>query len=209
MAIIFDFNGTMVFDGDLHDQAWKSISKEIRKIPLSDEELQTHIHGNVNEKIIEYLIGNVDPKQSECLSLYKEQLYRTMVEEHKLTLVNGLTKFLNYLKEHQIPITIASASIKENIDFFYDYFHLSRWFCKEDIIYDDTTHKNKVSMFLAAAKKLNTPIDQCIVFEDSLSGIKYAKEAGIKTIVCVGENNIKDTTMCIQDYTNTDIYKLI
>lgn len=62
MAIIFDFNGPMIFDGYLHDEAWKSITKELRGTPLSDEELQQHMHGVVNEKIIEYLINDVDPQ---------------------------------------------------------------------------------------------------------------------------------------------------
>lgn len=210
MAIIFDFNGTMIFDGYLHDEAWKSITKELRGTPLSDEELQQHMHGVVNEKIIEYLIKDVDSQQNKCLSQYKEHVYRNMVEEHELTLVEGLPEFLDYLKENNIPMTIASASIKENIDFFYDFFELERWFDREDIVYDDGTHENKITMFQKAADILDTPIENCIVFEDSQSGIRFAKEAGVTAIVSVrNDKNNNDTIMTIQDFTNPDIYKLI
>lgn len=210
MAIIFDFNGTMIFDGYLHDEAWKSITEELRGTPLSDEELQQHMHGVVNEKIIEYLIKDVDPQQNKCLSQYKEHVYRDMVEEHELTLVDGLPEFLDYLKENNIPMTIASASIKENIDFFYDFFDLEHWFNREDIVYDDGTHENKITMFQKAADILATPIENCIVFEDSQSGIRFAREAGVTTIIGVkNDENNNDTVMTIQDFTNPDIYKLI
>ena len=51
----------------------------------------------------------------------------------------------NYLKEHNIPFTIASASIKENIDFFVKTFNLNRWFDLNKIVYDDGSHNNKIS----------------------------------------------------------------
>ena len=210
MGIIFDFNGTMIFDGFLHDKAWKSIAMQLKGTTLNDEELQHHIHGVVNEKIIQYLIGNVDTKQNKHLSLYKEHLYREMVEIYELSLVNGLPEFLDYLKNKGIKMTIASASIKENIDFFYDFFNLSRWFKKEDIIFDDGTHENKVTMFQKAANILDVPIEECIVFEDSKSGIQFAEDAGVKTIIGVkSDKNDKIALMTIQDFADPAIYKLI
>ena len=54
-AVIFDFNGTMVFDGIYHEQAWKEFSKTLRGQPFTDEEMQM-MHGKPNIKIIEYLL---------------------------------------------------------------------------------------------------------------------------------------------------------
>ena len=55
------------------------------------------------------------------------------------------------MKEKDIPFTIASASIKENIDFFIESFGLDRWIKPEDIVYDDGTYENKIAMFHKAA----------------------------------------------------------
>ena len=39
-------------------------------------------------------------------------------------------------------MTICSASIKDNIDFFISSFHLDRWFDVDKIMYDDGIHLN-------------------------------------------------------------------
>lgn len=39
-AILFDFNGTMVFDGRYHEEAWQEFSKMVRGTPFSKEEMQ-------------------------------------------------------------------------------------------------------------------------------------------------------------------------
>jgi len=55
-GVIFDFNGTLFFDSDKHESAWKKISSEIRGYPLSDEEIASKIHGRINKTILEYLL---------------------------------------------------------------------------------------------------------------------------------------------------------
>lgn len=43
-------------------------------------------------------------------------------------------EFFDKLKEKKIPFTIASASIKENIDFFVKEFGLAKWIHPEDSV---------------------------------------------------------------------------
>ena len=52
-------------------------------------------------------------------SLLKEEYYREFCKQDKASfhLVDGAVAFFDKLKELGIPFTIASASIKENIDF--------------------------------------------------------------------------------------------
>ncbi|MDL2276681.1 HAD family phosphatase, partial [Breznakia sp. OttesenSCG-928-G09] len=173
-------------------------------------ELKQHIHGKTNEKIISYLI-DTDFETNKIISLKKEQLYRELVKKEEAgELVDGLREFLDYLKEQNIPITIASASIKENIDFFYSFFNLETWFKKEDIVFDDGTHKNKITMFKKAADHMGVNIKDCIVFEDSISGIKYAKEAGCTQIIGIHKTlSISDAVLTIRDFKDQRIYTLI
>lgn len=43
-------------------------------------------------------------------------------------------------------------------------------------------------MFKDAAKMLNTEIEDCIIFEDSKTGIGYAKEIGTGLVVGIGDD---------------------
>lgn len=186
-AVIFDFNGTMVFDSPYHDLAWKVFSKQIRGYAMDDEEIKTQVHGKVNDKIIQYLKPEIDADEREKLSLDKEAAYRKLALEDKehYHLVPGLTAFLDDLKAKGIKRNIASASIKENIDFFIDTFQLANWFDVDKITYDDGSYINKIAMFKDAAKRMNVEVNDCIIFEDSMSGIQCAKAANAKKIIVI------------------------
>ena len=64
-------------------------------------------------------------------------------------------------------------------------FELQKWFDPVKIVYDDGSFENKVKMFQYAAKIIGIPIDECLIFEDSDSGIRDAYEAGCKNIIVV------------------------
>ncbi|NBK97454.1 MAG: HAD family phosphatase [Erysipelotrichia bacterium] len=217
-AIIFDFNGTMVFDSVYHDEAWKYFSKQIRGYEMSDEEIKQCVHGKVNEKIIAYLKAESDADERKQLSLAKESVYRNiaLADCEHYQLVEGLPIFLDFLNDRKIPCNIASASIKENIDFFVDVFGLERWFDTNKIVYDDGRYENKVKMFIDAAKRMNVDIHDCIIFEDSMSGIACAKQVEPASIVVVASKEKhsqyeKDPqiSFAIEDFKDERVYSLI
>ncbi|MEG1731993.1 MAG: HAD family phosphatase [Longicatena sp.] len=214
-GILFDFNGTMFFDGPKHSEAWNVFSLKFRNKPISEEELQ-YLHGQTNKQIIKLLLERTLPDdESERLSKEKEAFYRQCCIEDPTSfhLVDGLVELLDKLKEMQVPMTICSASIKDNIDFFIESFHLDTWFDCDNIIYDDGTHANKISMFLDGARNIKVPIEQCLIFEDSISGLQFANDVHAGKIVAINTPNkkndfkkIKRIDQVIDDYTNFDVY---
>ena len=107
-------------------------------------------------------------------------------------MVAGALSFFEKLAEEGIPFAIASASIQANIDFFADSFSLCKWFTKERIIYDDGSFKNKVDMFRHAADVIGVPVEECIIFEDSESGIRDALKAGCTNVVVVDSMGVAE-----------------
>lgn len=186
-GVLFDFNGTMVFDSPEHKKAWDAFSQKYRNCSITDEEMD-QMHGRTNKKILELLLnGSITDEESEKFSKDKEALYREICrsEGDEYHLVDGLEDVLDELKRRNIPMTICSASIKDNIDFFIDIFRLDRWFDPTDIVYDDGTHINKISMFEKGAGIIHVPLKECLIIEDSLSGIRYAHEAGAAHITAI------------------------
>ena len=186
-GILFDFNGTMFFDGPMHKKAWNTFSLKYRNKPITDDELD-HMHGQTNKRIIEMLMGDyLSEEESKNLSLSKEALYREVCRNDPATfhLVDGLEEVLDTLKQRHIPMTICSASIKDNIDFFISSFHLDRWFDVDKIVYDDGLHTNKITMFQDGASRIDVPIEECLVFEDSLSGIDFAYRCHVAKIIAI------------------------
>lgn len=185
-CVVFDFNGTLFFDDDKHVAAWNQISKEIRGIGITPQELHENINGVPNQQTITFLSGGTyTQEQIDFYSQKKEAVYREkcMEDTENFHLVDGAEEYFDYLKSKNIPFTIATASIKPNVDFFIDSFHLDRWIPRDHFVYDDGTYENKVAMFQDACRILGSDPDHCLVFEDSGSGIRNAYEAGCSNII--------------------------
>lgn len=179
-GIIFDFNGTMVFDGHLHERAWVDMIKKHNN-QVSNEEIIDYIHGRTNNNIIAHFIGDVSAEKMTQLAEEKELEYQRLVQEEQISYVKGTEGLLDELTEKEIPFTIATASPKINVDFYFDYFNLGKWFEREAIIFDDGTFPGKPEphIYEMAAESLGLAPGDCVVIEDAVTGIAAANRADI------------------------------
>lgn len=189
-GIIFDFNGTLYWDSAMHKQAWREFSKIIRGIEFTDEEMVMHMFGRTNEEIIEYAIGRKPkPEIVEKYGQEKEELYRqrALKDKENFRLAKGAVEFLDYLKENDIPRTIATMSDKINVDFYFEHFDLAKWFDYNKVVYADGVIPSKPApdIYQIASKNLGLEPQDCIVIEDAISGIKSAYRAGIGKIIAI------------------------
>ena len=189
-GIIFDFNGTLFWDSQLHYDAWREYSALLRETPFTNEEMRDRMFGHTNSDIIEYLIGE-KPSQ-EMVDKYgkeKEAVYRKrcLSDPETFKLAPGAVELLDYLKENNIPRTIATMSEWDNVEFYIKEFHLEKWFDIDKIIFSDGTIPGKPApdIFLIAAEKIGLKPEECIVIEDAIAGINSAKSAGIGKIIAI------------------------
>lgn len=196
-GIIFDFNGTLFWDSQKHYDAWIETSKKLRGTPFNDYKMVHHMFGRKNAEIIEYALGYMpSEKEIEKIALEKELIYLDMCKNdpENTKLADGVEQFLDYLCEKEIPHTIATMSEKINVDFYIDVFNLAKWFNLDQIVYSDGTIPGKPApdIYEIAAKKIGVAPENCIVFEDAISGIEAAKSAGIKRIIAVASKESVD-----------------
>ena len=189
-GIIFDFNGTLYWDSQLHYDAWREFSEIIRGVPFSDEEMREKMFGHTNEDIIEYAIGRKPSKEMvEKYASEKEALYRKrcLLNPDEFKLAPGAIELLDYLKEKNIPRTIATMSEWCNVEFYIKEFRLEKWFDIDKIVYSDGSIPGKPSpdIFLIAAEKIRLKPQDCVVVEDAIAGINSAKNAKIGKIIAI------------------------
>ncbi len=215
-GIIFDFNGTLFWDSEKHQEAWREFSKRLRDHAFTDEEMREYMFGRTNEDIIAYLIGKKpSPDLVEKFAKEKESVYRDMCrnDQENTVLAPGAIDFLNYLVENNIPHTIATMSEKDNVEFYIEEFKLAKWFDIEKIVYADGTIPGKPApdIYIKAAEKLNLSPQECIVVEDAISGIESAQKAGIGKIIAIASmesidlyKNIPAVSQIIKNFDEID-----
>ncbi|MBM7712718.1 HAD family hydrolase [Enterococcus xiangfangensis] len=189
-GIIFDFNGTMFMDSDLHEAAWLHLIQKYSENQMTADDILKNIHGKTNDVILRHFISaELADDQVEKLADEKEAYYRKLVlaSPGHNEFTKGLKDVLDYAKKEQIPMTIASASPRVNIDFYFDYLKLGDWFDYDKIVYHTGEFPGKPApdIFLVAAKKIALDPKNCLVVEDSYSGLQAAQNAEIGTIVAI------------------------
>lgn len=211
-GIIFDFNGTLYWDSQLHYNAWREYSRILRGIEFTDEEMREKMFGHTNEDIIEYAIGKKPSKEMvEKYGNEKEALYRKrcLLEPEHFKLAPGAVELLDYLKEKNIPRTIATMSTWDNVEFYIKEFNLAKWFDIEKIVYSDGTIPGKPApdIFEIAASRLGLDPSDCVAVEDAVAGIKSALGAGMGKVIAIASlepveyyKNIQGVDSIIRDF---------
>ncbi len=197
LGIIFDFNGVLLWDQALQELAWRQFAEQEMGITLTSEVMAVQVHGRNNQHTLEYLTGSgLEDDRLKQLSDQKETIYRDLCQAQgdEFKLSPGAVGLLDALAARGIPRTIATASGKENLDFFFENLHLDRWFDRRCTVYDDGSRPGKPApdIYLQAAQRLRLDPSDSVVVEDSLSGIQSAQSAGIGYIIALGPVNEND-----------------
>ncbi|WP_066686874.1 HAD family hydrolase [Christensenella intestinihominis] len=214
-AILFDFNGTMFFDSDKHDRAWQTFLPKFGRSDVSLEALlEYNPHGRSNESIIRHYLGDgLSAQRLYELSEEKERIYRglCLADRDSFHFVDGLTDFLDRLKEREIPRNIATASEWSNLDFYIREFHLANWFDVDKITYIDGTVRGKPApdLYLKAAQNIGVAPGDCIVVEDSPLGAESAKRAGVPEVFAIEKTPGAFGDLTYADHVIPDFYPML
>lgn len=202
----------MFLDSAENEIAWRHEIKSISGKTISDEEFKNFVHGAMNEDIIRYFMGMHTPDiKVKLFSEEKEIFYRDLCLKNPkmLHLTPGLVPLLNELRAENIPINIATAALPSNVEFYFKQLDLARWFSRTKVICNDGSFPGKPNpiIYLKAARALGVNPEDCIVVEDSISGIKAASNAGVKKIIAMASTNpveyfanIPNVTAVIKDF---------
>ena len=119
IGVIFDFNGTCIFDGKYHNMAWKTYIEELSMKPVSDRDTSLWIIGKTPKEILEHFLGyELSDNMINQFSEEKERIYRSLIAKDDVPLAPGLKDFLNYLLLAQVKRTIATTANLENMNMY-------------------------------------------------------------------------------------------
>lgn len=194
-GILFDFNGTLVFDSDMHIEALRRVVPEYGVRPPTKAEMSEKIFGITNKKFVsEWIDPNCTEELVQDFVKRKENEYINVCLEcgSGYRLVDGATEFLDALKENNIPRCIATSSERINVDFYIKQLHLEKWFTMDNIVYENGSFRGKPEpdIYELAAKRIGLSPSECLVFEDGNVGIRAANAAGAGAVIAVYEEGL-------------------
>ena len=181
-AVIFDMDGVLVDTNPHHRTAWRQYYERNGK-PLSDADFIQHVSGKHNADIVAHLFAGqtLTPEEVHRLSLEKEALFRELYQPD-ITPVAGLVPFLKTLKEAGLKLAVATSAPAENLDFVMDTLNIRSYF---DALLNESmvNHpKPDPEIYQKAMEMLGAEPADCVIFEDSMTGIQAAKASGATVV---------------------------
>lgn len=180
-ALLFDMDGVIIDSNPAHKITIQQFCKTYNK-NLTDDEMRQHIYGRTNKEWIRHLFGEDLPDdQLKKYADEKEFLFRDYYKKD-IKPVTGLIDFLKLLHANKIPLAIGTSAPAANVQFVFENMDIQKYF---SAVLDEShvsIGKPNPEIYLKAAKELGKDPKECIVVEDSLSGVEAGKRAGCKVI---------------------------
>ena len=184
LAFVFDMDGTMVDSMPAHARSWEVFTRR-HGIRMPVAEVLRKTTGRTGVECIRILMGEdiADARAVELIN-EKEALYRDFFSR-EFREVKGFREFARQALQRGLKLAVATAGDRNNIAFALGHLKLAQ---RPDAIVggdEGIAGKPEPDLFLEAARRLQVPAAQCIVFEDAPFGIEAARRAGMRAVaVC-------------------------
>jgi len=201
LALILDMDGVIVDSNPVHRGVWAAYN---RRFGIeTDEAMQQRMYGRRNDDIVrDFFGGHLSPEEVRAHGAAKERLFRETIRPLlPEALVPGLRAFLERHR-HQ-PLGLASNAEPENVNFLLDTARLRPYFRAIVDGHQVPRPKPHPEIYLQAAALLGAHPQDCVVFEDSFTGIQAARAAGMAVVgVATAHDELPDVDLEIRDFSS-------
>lgn len=199
-SFLFDLDGTLVNTDDIYIEVWKEMLKQY-KINVTKKFFNNFIKGKNDNTFLIYLLPNISQEEIQKISMSKDMIFID-----KLKNVDGdilLDGVLNFFEKNKNrKIAVVTSSNKKAAEYILKKTKLDNYIQVLISADDCKNHKPDPEPYLKAINILNIQKENCIIFEDSISGYCSAKNTDVLKICLICNDNSSDEIL------NTNEFKI-
>lgn len=182
---IFDLDGTLIDSVKVHSKSWSESCKSFGYI--ISESYFYNLTGMTSKAVGKKLVKDFGIPENciEEVIQYKSKLYFDNI--YKIDVFDDIVNILKDYKSKNIKVALATGSKRQNV--------LEILRVKDLDLFDFVVTSNELEhskpnpeAFLKCLEHFNCSSEEAVVFEDSDSGIKAAKNANIFCCICKDGN---------------------
>jgi HAD superfamily hydrolase (TIGR01509 family) len=206
-AIVFDLDGVL-WDGEpLYHEAFNVVLTPYSMVVTPEE--YTNIIGSSVEAAWEWVLRQkgIDEPVEKFLPLYDAAVMELLA--HPVEPLPGVRDVLRELHARKIPVGLASASLRNWIDATLAGIGLAGQF-QTTVAANEVAHaKPAPDLYLKAAENLGIDPKFCVAVEDTRTGVRSARNAGMYVIQVRAASTalppIDEADAVIEDYAQFDM----
>ncbi|MGA2039591.1 MAG: HAD family phosphatase [Bryobacteraceae bacterium] len=204
LALIFDMDGVVIDSNPVHREVWAAYNRRFGV--ETTEAMLEWMYGKRNDEIVrDYFGQDLSNEEVTQRGAAKERLYReTIAGRVEQMLVPGLQAFLR--EYHGARMAVATNAEPENVALVLDEGRLRRHF--QVVLDGHQVRKAKPDpeIYRLAAQRLGVAEANCIVFEDSKSGVQAARDAGMRIVgILTTEDNLPYVNICANNFLSENL----
>ena len=202
-GFIFDLDGVLVDTVEYHYASWQMLAKQL-KFKL-DDSIKESLKGISRMDSLKIVLkqGKIKASKKEMIkyAAQKNEWYLSNLKNvNDNVILKGVIPFIQQCQKEGIKITVGSA-IKNAKTI------LAKTSLKDSFIEivdgnDVKKAKPDPEVFLKAAKAMKLKPHQCVVFEDSMKGLRAAKNGGFRRLGIGDAHILDESEYAITDLTN-------
>lgn len=207
-AVIFDMDGVLIDSEPLWKIAMEEVFHSIGS-NLTKQDFQKTVGLRLDE-VVNFWHHHegweeTTPKEIEGKIVLK---MRELIQENA-TPLKGVIEFLQYLKNQNIKVGLATSSYRVLIDAVLMGLEIDHFFDITHSAENELYGKPHPAVYLTVAEQLNVQPAKCLVIEDSLNGIISAKAAKMKVICIPEKTHFPEPKLILADYHFEDMLLLL
>ena len=183
-------DGVIIDSTEVHVSAWE---RYLEQHGVAYQNLGERMLGKHNDELVRDLFSGLTLTESQVFEhgSRKEALYREiMAPLFESKMVRGVGDFIR--RHRDIPMAVATNAERANVDFVLDTAGIRDAFRAVVSGHDVERPKPFPDIYLKAAELLDVTPSDCIVFEDSRTGVDSAHAAGMKVVGLLTTLNVFD-----------------
>lgn len=204
-AFLFDLDGVIVDTAKFHYLAWRNLAKEMDFV--FTEEQNELFKGVSRVRSLEILLDlasyEATVAQKDRWLIQKNEEYLNYIEGmDEKEILPDVVRVLDFLHDKKQGIALGSAS--KNARPILTKLNLLEKFQAIVDGNDVTAAKPDPEVFLKGSEALKADNKDCIVFEDSIAGIKAANRAGMVSVGVGDSNVLHEADYVFKDFSEMD-----
>lgn len=203
-AVIFDMDGVICHTNPFHSKAFQIFFAK-RNLNPTEKEYAKHMYGKSNKYIFSHFLGReIVGDEFVELEDEKEGFFREIYKD-SISPISGFLPFLSSLKDVGFKTGVATSAPFANLELIMG--KLGFESKMESVLASENVKKHKPDpeIYLTSASNLGVSPSQCIVFEDSFSGVSAALNAGMRVVGVLSSHAKEELPPCnyyIENYDN-------
>lgn len=205
-AVMFDMDGTLVDSELMTEPVIRSFCNEAG---LGDVDYRwSDFHGVTWKQVARRIASDHSPDANIAdIARQLHRLWERMCNDSPPTPVPGAREAV-MLAHARMPTAIVSSAYRESIDRMIWQMELKTYVTCRIGAEDYGQSKPAPDGFLHAARILGVAPQACLVFEDSLAGLRSARAAGMAVIAITHRSNALERASALADYAISDFTEL-